>query len=87
MTVREAIQKYGKGTKVGIVKRKNGYYIRTQSEKWKKVTLDTLVWHRGAGKWSVYTGEVDRRIRAGGIVSKKRHKKYKHTGDKMNSIV
>jgi len=87
MTVREAIQKYGRGYSVGIIKRKNAYYIRTQSGRWKRVTLKTKVWHRGGGVWSVYTGEVDRKIQAGKIVSEKRHKRYKHTGDKLKSIV
>jgi len=87
MTVREAIEKYGTGYKVGIIKRKNKYYIRTEAGHWKTVTLKTKVWHRGKGRWSVYTGKVDRNRLAGTIVSEKRHKRYKHTGDKLTSTV
>jgi len=80
MKVRDAIKKYGKGIKVGIKKIGKYWYIRTETGRWRRVTLDTLVWHRGRGKWSVYTGSVDKKVRAK-VLPKKRYNRYRHTGD------
>jgi hypothetical protein len=56
------------------------YEIRTESGKWKQVPRNAKVWHRGNGKWSHYTGKVDKKLpKAGGVEGKKR---YGHTGDK-----
>lgn len=48
-------------SKRGVRLRNAKSEIRTTDNKWKKVTLNTLVYHRGKNRWSVWTRRKKRK--------------------------
>lgn len=66
----------------GIKRAIGGVKIRLSSGRWIKVPKSALVWHRGRGFWSVYTGvKYDKKFPAETKIKRKQRPKYSHVGD------
>ena len=66
----------------GIKRAIGGVKIRLSSGRWIKVPKSALVWHRGRGFWSVFSGSKhDRYYAAKTKIKRTKRPKYSHIGD------
>jgi len=70
------------------VRKGNRVYYRITLVSGRKVlvTPNQLIWHRGNGKYSIYTGEHDRLVKAKTRISRKAWRVHRHEGDKRFSL-
>lgn len=88
MTVREAVE-YAKRNKIGgVIAYGGGWFrIRIGKNRWRQVSGDTLVYHRGKGIWSIYSKKRDAKRKSKQIKDVGIWKRQMHKFDLIGSLI